>query len=72
MSADSPISFAVENAALPHGSGSDRALGKADFILIDAGGTLLEYHSDVTRVSIHDSVVKPLSWLRFCIDIHAA
>jgi len=39
-----------ENAALPHGSGTDRVLGKTDFILIDAGGVLFGYHSDVTRV----------------------
>lgn len=40
----------AENAALPHGHGSDRVLGKHDFILIDGGGTLHGYHSDVTRV----------------------
>lgn len=44
------ISFA-ENAALPHGSGTDRALGPSDFALIDCGGSLHGYASDVTRVS---------------------
>ena len=39
-----------ENAALPHGSGTDRVLGKSDFILIDGGGSLHGYVSDVTRV----------------------
>ncbi|KAL4074621.1 peptidase M24, structural domain-containing protein [Scleroderma yunnanense] len=38
-----------ENAALPHGSGSDRELGVSDFVLIDTGGTLFGYNSDVTR-----------------------
>jgi Xaa-Pro aminopeptidase len=39
-----------ENAALPHGTGSDRALGKADMALIDTGGDVHGYGSDVTRV----------------------
>jgi Xaa-Pro aminopeptidase len=39
-----------ENAALPHGTGSDRALGKADMALIDTGGNVHGYGSDVTRV----------------------
>ncbi|KAA1474863.1 Creatinase/aminopeptidase [Dentipellis sp. KUC8613] len=38
-----------ENAALPHGSGTDRALGADDFVLIDCGGSLHGYQSDVTR-----------------------
>ncbi|KAI0063463.1 peptidase M24 [Artomyces pyxidatus] len=38
-----------ENAALPHGSGTDRALGPHDFVLIDCGGSLHGYVSDVTR-----------------------
>lgn len=38
-----------ENAALPHGGGTDRALGKYDFTLIDTGGLLHGYSSDVTR-----------------------
>ncbi|KAG1736725.1 peptidase M24, structural domain-containing protein [Suillus lakei] len=61
-----------ENAALPHGSGSDRALGKADFILIDAGGVLLEYHSDVTRTfMLHDSSI-PLAHKTIWYDVHTA
>ncbi|KAK7693663.1 hypothetical protein QCA50_003233 [Cerrena zonata] len=46
-----------ENAALPHGSGTDRVLGKHDFILIDAGGTLHGYVSDVTRTFVLRSSV---------------
>ncbi|EIW68435.1 hypothetical protein TREMEDRAFT_71997 [Tremella mesenterica DSM 1558] len=38
-----------ENAALPHGSGTDRRLGKRDMILIDCGGTWGGYTSDITR-----------------------
>ena len=38
------------NAALPHGSGTDRALRKHDLTLIDTGGALYGYYSDVTRV----------------------
>ena len=40
-----------EDAALPHGSGTDKALTEGDFVLIDAGGTLNGYNSDVTRVN---------------------
>lgn len=46
------ISFPyIANAALPHGSGADRVLAKSDYILIDCGGELYGYHSDVTRVT---------------------
>ncbi|KAF8604705.1 peptidase M24 [Ceratobasidium sp. AG-I] len=38
-----------ENAALPHGSGSDRVLHTRDLALIDTGGSLHNYESDVTR-----------------------
>ncbi|KDN50702.1 hypothetical protein RSAG8_01200, partial [Rhizoctonia solani AG-8 WAC10335] len=38
-----------ENAALPHGSGSDRTLRAQDMVLIDTGGSLHDYQSDVTR-----------------------
>jgi Xaa-Pro aminopeptidase len=41
----------TENAALPHGSGTDRVLRKHDLRLIDTGGVLYGYHSDVTRVT---------------------
>jgi len=39
------------NAALPHGSGTDRFLGKNEFALIDAGGRWGGYIADITRVS---------------------
>ncbi|WVQ68481.1 uncharacterized protein L199_006689 [Kwoniella botswanensis] len=38
-----------ENAALPHGSGTDRQLTKKDLVLIDAGGKWGGYVSDITR-----------------------
>ncbi|KAJ6618365.1 peptidase M24, structural domain-containing protein [Mycena sp. CBHHK59/15] len=38
-----------ENAALPHGSGTDRMLGKSDFALFDCTASLHGYRSDVTR-----------------------
>jgi Xaa-Pro aminopeptidase len=43
----------VENAALPHGSGTDRQLGKNEFALFDCTAQLHGYWSDVTRVSFH-------------------
>lgn len=42
----------AENAALPHGKGSDRVLGDRDFILIDTTASLHGYYSDLTRVCI--------------------
>ncbi|KAF7311558.1 Peptidase-M24 domain-containing protein [Mycena kentingensis (nom. inval.)] len=38
-----------ENAALPHGAGTDRTLGQGDFALFDCGASLHGYKSDVTR-----------------------
>jgi Xaa-Pro aminopeptidase len=40
----------LDNAALPHGSGTDKSLGKEDFALFDCGGSLYGYYSDVARV----------------------
>ncbi|PSR94075.1 hypothetical protein PHLCEN_2v4503 [Hermanssonia centrifuga] len=37
------------DAALPHGTGTNRELQKTDFVLIDCGGSLHGYYSDVTR-----------------------
>ncbi|KAF9567608.1 Creatinase/aminopeptidase [Agrocybe pediades] len=38
-----------ENAALPHGSGTNRRLSKSDFALFDCTASLHGYYSDVTR-----------------------
>lgn len=37
------------DAAYPHGTRSDRALAEGDLILVDTGGTLHGYCSDITR-----------------------
>ncbi|KIP08153.1 hypothetical protein PHLGIDRAFT_104720 [Phlebiopsis gigantea 11061_1 CR5-6] len=52
----SVISLFGPNAALPHGSGTDRTLAKEDFVLVDCGGSLHGYVSDVTRTfALEDS-----------------
>ena len=53
--------FTLDNAALPHGSSTDKTLGKTDFALFDCGASLHGYYSDVTRVggkivAVHDDV----------------
>lgn len=55
--------FRSENAALPHGSGTDRILTDRDFVLIDAGGTFKGYVADVTRVSRLVAFHMSHSWL---------
>ncbi|KAH9951248.1 peptidase M24 [Amylocystis lapponica] len=61
-----------ENAALPHGSGTDRVLGKHDFALIDCDGSLHGYNSDVTRTfALPDSVIHR-SHLRLWGLVHTA
>ena len=57
---DPSESMCAENAALPHGSGTDRALGKEDMILIDAGGNWGDYVADITRVSQRSSPYLPI------------
>jgi Xaa-Pro dipeptidase len=37
------------NAAFPHGTASDRALHEGDLVLVDTGGSLHGYRSDITR-----------------------
>jgi Xaa-Pro aminopeptidase len=39
----------TENAAFPHGRGSDRMLGESDFALFDCTGSHRGYYSDLTR-----------------------
>ncbi|TCD66692.1 hypothetical protein EIP91_001046 [Steccherinum ochraceum] len=58
----SALSLFGENAALPHGSGTDRVLQPNDFILIDCGGYLHGYESDVTRTfALPDSTIPKFS-----------
>ncbi|KAI9569078.1 peptidase M24, structural domain-containing protein [Boletus coccyginus] len=61
-----------ENAALPHGTGTDRVLGTSDLILIDAGGVLFGYHSDVTRTFQLEESEIPEDHSRIWWDVHAA
>ncbi|KAH9901090.1 peptidase M24 [Cubamyces lactineus] len=61
-----------ENAALPHGSGTDRVLGEHDFVLIDCGGTLHGYHSDVTRTFALPNSTIPLRYQALWRVVHAA
>ncbi|KAF8436944.1 peptidase M24, structural domain-containing protein [Boletus edulis BED1] len=61
-----------ENAALPHGTGTDRVLGRSDFILIDTGGVLFGYHSDVTRTFQLEESEIPEDYARIWWDVHAA
>lgn len=49
-----PIVVFTENAADPHGSASDRKLVHGDTVLIDMGGMLNGYASDMTRVYFTD------------------
>lgn len=37
------------NAAYPHGTRGERRLQRGELILVDAGGALLDYRSDITR-----------------------
>jgi Xaa-Pro dipeptidase len=38
-----------KNAAFPHGTKEDASLVHGDFILVDIGGSLFDYQSDITR-----------------------
>ena len=56
-----------ENAALPHGSGTDRVLGESDFALFDCMASLHGYYSDVTRV-LPLTTSSTFLWLINCPD----
>ncbi|KAI0341748.1 Creatinase/aminopeptidase [Trametopsis cervina] len=51
------------NAALPHGGGTDRELKEKDYVLIDCGGELFGYHSDVTRTFALETSSIPIEHL---------
>ncbi|KZT11274.1 peptidase M24 [Laetiporus sulphureus 93-53] len=61
-----------ENAALPHGSGTDRVLGAHDFALIDCDGSLHGYHSDVTRTFALPGSTIHATYLRLWHLVHSA
>ncbi|KAF8558450.1 Creatinase/aminopeptidase [Imleria badia] len=61
-----------ENAALPHGTGTDRVLGSSDLILMDTEGVLFGYHSDVTRTFQLEESEIPEDHSRLWLAVHAA
>ncbi|KAJ7470282.1 Creatinase/aminopeptidase [Mycena latifolia] len=61
-----------ENAALPHGSGTDRMLGKTDFALFDCTASLHGYQSDVTRTVALPGSDIPSEHLNIWHDVHSA
>ncbi|KAJ6547073.1 Creatinase/aminopeptidase [Mycena capillaripes] len=61
-----------ENAALPHGSGTDRVLGKNDFALFDCTASLHGYQSDVTRTVALTGSEIPKEHLKLWHDVHSA
>ncbi|KAF8636601.1 hypothetical protein AX17_003411 [Amanita inopinata Kibby_2008] len=61
-----------ENAALPHGAGTDRSLNHSDFALFDCTASLHDYYSDVTRtVALAGSVI-PDEHLQIWYDVKKA
>ncbi|WVW85385.1 hypothetical protein I302_107423 [Kwoniella bestiolae CBS 10118] len=61
-----------ENAALPHGSGTDRKLTKKDLVLIDAGGKWGGYVSDITRTFALPSSTIPKSHIKLWETVRQA
>ncbi|KAF9501233.1 Creatinase/aminopeptidase [Pleurotus eryngii] len=61
-----------ENAALPHGSGTNRVLKKEDFALFDCTGQLHGYWSDVTRTLALPESSIPDDHLAIWHHVHAA
>lgn len=48
------------NAAFPHGSAAERRLADGDVVLVDTGGSLHGYRSDVTRTWLFGNVSKDI------------
>ncbi|KAH9842707.1 peptidase M24 [Rhodofomes roseus] len=61
-----------ENAALPHGSGTDRVLGAHDFVLVDCDAGLHGYRSDVTRTYALPQSTIHATHLRIWQLVHSA
>ncbi|PVF98193.1 Creatinase/aminopeptidase [Serendipita vermifera] len=61
-----------ENAALPHGGGTNRQLGEEDFALFDIMGSLHGYYSDLTRTVAIPSSKIPSQKLHTWYLVHAA
>ncbi|KAL6305387.1 peptidase M24 [Sparassis latifolia] len=66
------ITLFGENAALPHGSGTDRVLSPHDFVLIDCDGSLHGYNSDVTRTFALAGSTIHTTHLRLWSLVHSA
>ncbi|EKM82804.1 hypothetical protein AGABI1DRAFT_111373 [Agaricus bisporus var. burnettii JB137-S8] len=61
-----------DNAALPHGSGTNKALGQSDFALFDCTANLYGYWSDVTRtVALPSSKISSDNWNKWSM-VHLA
>ncbi|KAK0442997.1 peptidase M24 [Armillaria borealis] len=61
-----------ENAALPHGSGTDRRLRPDDFALFDCTASLHDYWSDVTRALALPAYTIPDTHLQIWNVVHSA
>ncbi|KAK0225152.1 peptidase M24 [Armillaria nabsnona] len=61
-----------ENAALPHGSGTDRRLGPDDFALFDCTASLHGYWSDVTRTLALPASTIPDTHIQIWNFVHSA
>ncbi|KAH9934675.1 peptidase M24 [Fomitopsis serialis] len=72
LSDGSCLTLFGENAALPHGSGTDRVLGAHDFVLVDCDGGLHGYQSDVTRTYALPESTIHAAYLRVWHLVHSA
>ncbi|PBK64517.1 peptidase M24 [Armillaria solidipes] len=61
-----------ENAALPHGSGTDRRVGPDDFALFDCTASLHGYWCDVTRTLALPASTIPNAHLQIWNFVHSA
>jgi len=67
-----PLVLFGENAARPHGGGEDSILGQSDFVLIDTGGALHNYYSDLTRTFALPSTRLSQRQLQIWYDVQEA
>lgn len=65
------MNLSPENAALPHGTGSDRVLGKYDLALIDTSASLHGYWSDLTRVWLTLAFIEKRNHSRVASDFRS-
>ncbi|KZT68185.1 Creatinase/aminopeptidase [Daedalea quercina L-15889] len=72
LSDGSCLTLFGENAALPHGSGTDRVLGAHDFVLVDCDAELHGYRSDITRTYALPESTIHATYLRMWSLVHSA